>query len=306
MPHPIELIFNPMADHGRSGQKAADLRPMVEDLGGADWRGTEYPAHATKLAAAAADEGYQTVVALGGDGTVHEVINGLMRIPAERRPRLGIIPMGSGNDFAGGNQLANTKNMQEAMRRAFTGSERAVDVALLRDAAGRSEYFDNTAGIGFDAAINIRSRGYKHIHGFMMYLSATLQSIALNFDAPHMRVTYDGGTLDQAVMMLTVGNGPREGGGFITTPSSKIDDGCLDFVYIDQVSQVRMLQLLPKFMSATHVGQRDVHVARTTRLTIDADRALPIHIDGELFAPYEADVRHVEIEVVPGAIRVVV
>lgn len=303
--HPIELIFNPMADHGRSGQKASDLRAMVEELGGADWRGTEYPAHATVIAAQAADEGYQTVVALGGDGTVHEVINGLMRIPAERRPRLGIVPLGSGNDFAGGSQLANIDNMQEAMRRAFLGSERAVDVARLHDGGGRSEYFDNTAGIGFDAAVNIRSRKFKHIHGFMMYLMATLQSIALNFDAPHMRVTYDGGTLDQPVMMLTVGNGPREGGGFITTPDSKVDDGCLDFVYVDKVSQVRMLQLLPKFMSATHVGQRDVHMARTTRLTIDADRALPIHIDGELFAPYEANVRHVEVDVMPGAIRLV-
>jgi diacylglycerol kinase (ATP) len=303
--HPIQLIFNPMADRGRSGQKASDLRAMVEELGGADWRGTEYPAHATQIAASAADDGYQTVVALGGDGTVHEVINGLMRIPAERRPRLAMVPIGSGNDFAGGSKLADTENMQEAMRRAFSPAERKVDVAIIRDGSGRAEYFDNTAGIGFDAAVNIRSRKFKLFHGFIMYLTATLQSIALNFDAPHMRVTYDGGALDQPVMMLTVGNGPREGGGFITTPSSKVDDGLLEFVYVDQVSQARMLQLLPKFMSATHVNERDVHLARTTKLTLDADRALPIHLDGELFAPYEADVRHVEIEVIPGAIRLV-
>src|SRR5438270_2446062 len=148
--HTTELIFNPMADRGRSGQKASDLRAMVEELGGADWRGTEYPAHATAIAAMAADEGYQTVVALGGDGTVHEVINGLMRIPAERRPRLGMVPMGSGNDFAGGSQLADTANLQAAIRRVFGAAERRVDVALIRDGSGRSEYFDNTAGIGFD------------------------------------------------------------------------------------------------------------------------------------------------------------
>jgi diacylglycerol kinase (ATP) len=301
--HPIELIFNPMADRGRSGQKASDLRAMLDELGGADWRGTEYPAHATAIAATAADDGYETVVAMGGDGTVHEVINGLMRIPAERRPRLGIVPIGSGNDFAGGSHLADTANLQTAMRQAFSGTERRVDVAVIRDGAGRSEYFDNTAGIGFDAAVNIRSRKIRLIHGFMMYLTATLQTIALNFDAPHLHVTHDEGTLDQSIMMLTVGNGPREGGGFITTPGSKVDDGCLEFVYVDQVSQLRMLQLLPKFTSATHIGERDVHLVRTTRLTIDADRALPIHIDGELFAPYEANVRHVEVEVVPGAIR---
>jgi YegS/Rv2252/BmrU family lipid kinase len=303
--HTTLLIFNPMADRGRSGQKAADLRAMVEELGGADWRGTEYPAHATKLAAEAAGAGYTTVVAMGGDGTVHEVVNGLMQVPAERRPRLGMVPIGSGNDFAGGSALADTANLQNAMRRAFTGSERTVDLALIRDGSGRSEYFDNTVGIGFDAAVNIQSRKVKLVHGFLMYLTATLQCIAFNFDAPHMHVTFDGGQLDQNVMMLTIGNGPREGGGFITTPDSKVDDGCLDFVYVDQVSQIRMLQLLPKFMAAKHGLERDVHLVRTTRLTIDADRALPIHIDGELFAPYEANVRHVEIEVAPGAIRLV-
>src|SRR5439155_20430580 len=131
-----------------------DLRAMVEELGGADSRGTEYPAHATEIAAKAADEGYTTVVAMGGDGTVHEVINGLLRIPAERRPRLGMVPIGSGNDFAGGRRLAGTENMQNAVRRVFQGVERPVDVAVIRDGAGRAEYFENTAGIGFDAGAN--------------------------------------------------------------------------------------------------------------------------------------------------------
>jgi len=304
MPHTTQLIFNPMADRGRSGQRASDLRAMVNDLGGADWTGTEYPAHATEVAARAAAAGYQTVVALGGDGTVHEVINGLMRLPVEQRPRLGIVPIGSGNDFAFAVGIA--PNPQEAVRRALTGVERWVDVAVIRDGSGRSEYFNNTAGLGFDAAINIRTRKLKFFTGFAMYLTATLQSIAGNFTAPHLKVTYDGGMLDQPILMLTVGNGPREGGGFITTPASKLDDGLLDFVYITQVSQFRMLQLLPKVMNATHIHEPDVKLAQTTKLLIESDRALPIHIDGELFAPYEADVRHVEIEIIPHAIRVVV
>ncbi|MGH2524653.1 MAG: diacylglycerol/lipid kinase family protein, partial [Anaerolineales bacterium] len=235
---------------------------------------------------------------------VHEVINGLMRIDPAQRPKLGIVPIGSGNDFAFGTGIQ--LNPQEAMKRAFTGTPKPVDVALIRDGAGRSEYFNNTAGIGFDAAINIRSRKITRLSGFAMYLTATLQSIALNFHAPHMKVSYDGGLLDQPIMMLTVGNGPREGGGFRTTPDSKVDDGMLDFVYIGQISQFRMLQLLPKVMNATHIHEPDVKLGRTTRLAMDADRALPIHIDGELFAPYEADVRHVEINIIPRAIKVLV
>jgi YegS/Rv2252/BmrU family lipid kinase len=297
-----QLIFNPMANHGRSGQVASDLRPTIDELGGADWHATEYPGHGAEVAARAAVSGYETVIALGGDGTVHEVINGLMRIPAERRPRLGIVPMGSGNDFALGAGLP--QNAQQAIRLAYSPESGMVDVGVIRDGSGRSEYFDNTCGIGFDAAINIRSRKLTFIHGFLMYLTATLQSIALNFAAPHMKVLYDGGTLDQPILMLIIGNGRRQGGGFIVTPDAKLDDGLLDFVYVGQVSQVRMLQLLPKFLNATHVKEADVHLARTTRLVVDTDRAVPIHADGELFAPYEANVRHIEIEVQPAAIRV--
>ncbi|MBM2851364.1 MAG: hypothetical protein HW418_4306 [Anaerolineales bacterium] len=130
------LIFNPMADRGRSGQQASDLRAMVDEMGGADWQGTEYPAHATEIAAQAALQGYQTIVALGGDGTVHEIVNGLMKIEAAHRPRLGIVPMGSGNDFAGGAGIQ--MNQQEAMRRVFTGTPKPVDVARIQDGTGRT------------------------------------------------------------------------------------------------------------------------------------------------------------------------
>ncbi|HLE30689.1 MAG TPA: diacylglycerol kinase family protein [Anaerolineales bacterium] len=302
--HNILLIFNPNSDRGRSGQRASDLRAIVDEMGGADWRGTEYPAHAVEIAAEAGIKGYKTVVALGGDGTVHEVVNGLMKIDAVQRPRLGIVPIGSGNDFA--HSAGIETNPQEAVKRVFSGAVRAVDAIMVRDGAGRLEYFVNTGGVGFDAAINIQSRKITGLHGFVMYLTSTLITIANHFEAPHMKVTYDGGALDQPILMLTVGNGPREGGGFITTPGSQIDDGVVEFVYLPPVSQIRMLQLLPKFMNATHLREPEVKLAKTTRLVIDADRALPIHLDGELFAPYEADVRHVEMTLVPGAIQVLV
>jgi YegS/Rv2252/BmrU family lipid kinase len=300
--HPILLVFNPMADRGRTGQKASDLRALIERHGGADWQATEYPAHASEVAASAGQHGYHTVAALGGDGTVHEVVNGLMRCPPESRPRLGIVPLGSGNDFAQG--VGVELHPEKAVECVFTGQPRTVDVALIRDATGRSEYWDNTCGIGFDAAVNIRSRKIKRLQGFLMYLAATLQGIAFNFEAPHLKVQYDGGALDQPIMMLTLGNGRQQGGGFIITPEAKLDDGLLDFIYIHQISQLRMLQLLPMVMKGTHLKEPDVSSARSARLVVDSDRALPIHIDGELFAPYEADVRHVEIEVVPRALQV--
>src|SRR5574341_1261911 len=98
--HKVKLIINPNADLGRAWRWASDLRPVAEEFGGADWTGTVYPTHATELAWQAAEDGYGLVVAVGGDGTVHEVINGLLKAPPEKRPRLGVVPLGSGNDFA--------------------------------------------------------------------------------------------------------------------------------------------------------------------------------------------------------------
>jgi diacylglycerol kinase (ATP) len=168
----IELIFNPGADRGRAGQTASDLRNLFEEYDHVHWAPTEYPNHAAEIAARAADEGFTLVAALGGDGTVHEVINGLMKIEAERRPALGIVPIGSGNDFAGGAGVL--RPLPEAVKRLFAGQTRPIDMGLIRDEHGRSEYWGNACGIGFDAAVNLQSRTIPLVHGFFMYLGATL------------------------------------------------------------------------------------------------------------------------------------
>src|SRR4030042_3305307 len=98
--HETKVIVNPNADKGNAWRIAANLRPLVEEFGGADWSDTVYPTHAAELTSQAAGSGCSLVIAVGGDGTVHEVVNGLMQVPVEIRPRLGIVPLGSGHDFA--------------------------------------------------------------------------------------------------------------------------------------------------------------------------------------------------------------
>src|SRR3990172_385762 len=123
--HNTLLIFNPNSDRGRSGQKASDLRALIDELGGADWRGTEYPGHAIEIAAELGPN-YQTVAALGGDGTGHEVVKGLMKLEPAQRPQLGIVPIGSGNDFVGGG-LGLSLSAPEGLQRVFKGRPRPVD-----------------------------------------------------------------------------------------------------------------------------------------------------------------------------------
>jgi diacylglycerol kinase (ATP) len=301
----IRMIYNPEADRGRSYQVAGDLHQLSNEWGGADWVGTDYPGHANELSVAAAQAGYETVVALGGDGTVHEVVNGLMQVEESRRPRLGVVPLGSGNDFSAG--IGVPRDPTAAVRRIFQGgSVKSVDIGRVKDASGRIEYWCNVLGIGFDAAINIQSRNIPWLHGFWMYLAAILRTIILKYDRPLLDIDLDGKKISGRYLMLTIGNGAREGGGFRFAPDAKMDDGWLDYMLIDSISRLKMLRLLPEVMQGTHGRFPVVKLGRFQHLTLHADMALPIQTDGEMFGPYAADIREVEVQIMPMALKAIV
>ncbi|MFQ5409703.1 MAG: diacylglycerol/lipid kinase family protein [Anaerolineales bacterium] len=299
----VMLIFNPAADRGRSGQKASDLRAIVDKMGGAEWAATEYPAHAAELAEQAGKDKFDTVVALGGDGTVHEIVNGLMKVKPKRRPNLGVVPIGSGNDFAWATGI--NFNLQQAMERVFNGTPAPIDIGSITDGSGRTEYWDNSCGMLIVAAINIQSRRITRIYGFAMYLLATIRGIIENYDATHVKLTVDGKTSEHDLILFTVGNGPREGGGFLTNPDAKNDDGIFNYFMSDHISRPMMFRLLPEVMQGRQEHFPFVTFGKCLQLELEADRAIPIHLDGELWAPYEADVRKLAIEIHPGALGVI-
>lgn len=308
----IKLIINPWADHGRAGQQADVVRSLVDEFvarppkgGGpyeARWVGTVYPGQAADMAQEAAEEGYDIVTAVGGDGTVHEVVNGLMRLPDERRPKLGVIPLGHGNDFAANFGLPH--NPGESVKHLFNGSQQTLDVCKIADKSGRAEFFDNTVNIGFGGAVAIATRKITRLNGFWMYLAAVLQTIAVNYDAPRIRFTIDGEEAEKEVLLFAITNGPREGGGFHIAPGAEMSDGLLNYVTIDKVGRAMMLRLIPEVMEGRHLRFSQVESGTAKRITLESDRGLPVHADGEIFGPYEADLRYLEAEVIPGALQV--
>src|SRR5690606_28216745 len=156
------------------------------------WAGTVYPTHAVELARKAAEEGYDIVVALGGDGTVHEVINGLMQAETARRPLLGVVPFGSGNDFA--HNIGVPADPEAALEAVFTGAPRKIDLATIIDNLGRTEYWDNTLNMGFGGAVTIHSHKMPLLRGFLMYLAAVLQTIFMSYIVLDSEITADGET----------------------------------------------------------------------------------------------------------------
>lgn len=301
--HKTKLIINPNADLGRAWRWAADLRSVVEEFGGADWTGTVYPTHATELARQAAEDGYEVVISVGGDGTTHEVINGLMQVPEERRPRLGIVPVGTGNDFA--NNVGVQTQPDIAMRQVFTGEPKRIDIALIESGA-RREYWDNTLGIGFDAKATIRSRRIPVLSGFLVYLFAAIQTIMLNHDPALLQVETDQEKWEDENLLIVLCNGPREGGGFHIAPDAKVDDGWLDYAAITSVSRPMMFRLIPEVMKGTHGRFPQVRINKFRELHMKSDRPLVIHTDGEIYAGFGTDVRELSVKVLPSALEVII
>jgi diacylglycerol kinase (ATP) len=297
----IKIILNPMADMGNAWRVARDLRSITEQHDGIDWSGTVYPGHAIDLAKAS--KGYDMVIAMGGDGTVHEVMNGLMQIPEKKRPILGVVPVGSGNDF--GHGIGASTKPTEALNRAIHGEPSTVDLGVMIDGHGRREYFDNTLGIGFGAIVTIRSHRLPLLRGFLMYLTAVIQTIILDHNPIRMQIEVDGKKMEENVIYLILCNGPREGGGFLVTPDAKIDDGILDYAMITDVSRLKMFRIVPEVMKGTHGRFKEVTIDRCKKFTLTADRPLFIHADGEIFSGPGTDIRQVSFEILPNALKVV-
>ena len=304
MSHRVKLIFNPCADRGRSSDLEATVQHIIDKHDGADWSTTEYSGHATELAERAAQDGFDVVVAIGGDGTVHEVVNGLMRVPEDKRPLLGSVPIGSGNDFS--SNVGAPEEIEAALERVFNGETKTIDIGSVTDGSGRSEYWNNTIGIGFDAAVTVYSYQITRLQGFTMYLWAVIKTIILHHHAPRMKIVTDQEEIDEKVLMFVACNGPREGGGFFVAPDAIFDDGLFHYAMIKNVSRPMMFRLIPEVMNGTHGRFKQVRMGHFRELELKSEEPVTIHLDGEVFAGLDSTVTELQLKVLPNAMRVII
>lgn len=282
--HPF-LILNPRAGRSRRGPEPGRLVEAFARHGlTAEVAFTEGPGHATELARHA---GGDPVVAVGGDGTVHEVLQGLDLA----RQRLGVIPAGSGDDFAW--QHGIPRGPEAAVARIAAGHEQAVDLGAW--AGGR---FHNNLGFGFEAEVNRLSHRVRGVRGPALYFVALVRALA-RLRAWPVELAWEGGGFAGPLATGALLNGRRVGGAFRLCPAARSDDGLLDLVTVAGMGRLGILTALGPVLQGREPRDARIGRARSPWLRLRAAAPVPVYMDGE----YCGEHRELEVTVLPGALR---
>jgi diacylglycerol kinase (ATP) len=299
--HPTKIILNPVSGRGHGARVEPELRNALAAEGlDFDLVHTTSRGHAAELAEQAVRDGFELIVAAGGDGTFHEVVNGLMVASGGGEAgTLGIIPIGSGSDFA--HTVGIPTDLHSACKRLAHGQVRVVDVGRITMPGQSPRYFDNTLGIGFDGVVTVEAVKVKWLRGLALYLPVVLKTIFLSLKVPRVTIEYDDEEMALPALMVCIANGPREGGGFLVAPQAQPDDGLFDLCIVREVSRLAMLGLIPHFLQGTHVDKEPVTMTRARCVTISSPDDLVAHVDGEVLC---TDGHQIRCEILPRRLRV--
>lgn len=301
VPH---MIYNPAAGKGRAGKRLTRVQDLLHKVGFQyELTITEAPGHALALSRRLAEDGCPLVVAAGGDGTINEVINGLMEARVNgSRPALGVLPIGTGNDFAYGADIP--AGLEDAAAALAANRRRAIDVGRVTGGNfPQGRYFGNGIGMGFDAVVSFEAAKMKRVKGALSYLAAVWNTIFLYSKAPVYEVDLDGRQVRQPFLMISTMNGRRLGGMFMVAPNGSNSDGLFDVCLAGQVSQLGIVAMVPRFLKGTQAQHPAVEIARARRLHVRAvEGSIPAHADGETICTAAEELT---IELLPGALEVV-
>jgi diacylglycerol kinase (ATP) len=300
-----KIILNPTAGNGNG----LHARPQIEQIfsrhnASFDLVCTERPGHGIELTRQAIKEGYETIVAVGGDGTVNEVINGLMlsKLEGIPVPALGVLCVGRGNDFAG--SMGIPADLEAGFQALVAANRRIIDIG--RVAGGKypeGRYFGNCVGVGFDAITTIEVHKLPRWGGYLAFMVAVLKTVFLYNKAPLAKIEYDGKVITQRSLLISIMNGCRLGGGFIMAPNSLPDDGVFDLCIAEQMGSLEVIKMIPHFTRGDQATQPTIKTGQAAKISITAqDGPLPAQTDGEIIC---VDGSHLEVEVLPRELEII-
>lgn len=293
-PNMIAVVLNPVAGGGKTLAVLPRVRAALESLG------KPYHVHLTTRAGDGADsasrlarEGASLVIAVGGDGTIHEVANGLFQ--SGTRVPMGIVPAGNGSDFA--RTIGASAAVEKAVIAACTRPARAIDLGRATFADGSAHYFINVAGLGFDALVAERAHRTKFLPGANLpYLAAALQTL-ISFKNIETVVEFDGETIKTKAVFVQIANGKYMGGGYKIAPTADIEDGLLDLALVGDLSKFDLLRTLPSVYSGKHVNHPKFRLIRAREIRVETASPALVQLDGELLG-----MSPVTFSVVPSAL----
>lgn len=280
------FIVNPAAGYGRAGRLWDRMREAALRLApGSSFVVTRSPGEASGLARTAALDGAEKIIAVGGDGTFCEVLEGVMAVPARERSgvKLGAVPAGSGCDLA--RHLGYPRDRDGVLGLLSRGAARAIDVGRARFArAGGSSgerHFINIAAFGLagDVALHIKEMG-KPLGGTVSYAVSSLRSM-LGARAKKIRLTADGRDISGSYHLGVLANTSSMGGGMLVAPGADDSDGLMDLVLVSAMSRFGLARNFPRLYKGTHLGRPGISLVRVRRLEAASEEAVHLNIDGE-------------------------
>ena len=298
----VVFIVNPASANGSTGRRWAEMARRAASAGVVgEMLITSGPGDAVGLAKRAAADGAELVVAVGGDGTVHEVVNGLMQADAEKRPELAVLPRGTGTDFV--RSLRLPREIEQAMGVAREGATREIDVGHASyvgwDGKPASAHFANFAGAGISGAIAHRANASsKALGGRLSFLWATIAVFA-GWKSAELDVTVDGERRTGAMFEVLAMNGDYTAGGMWAAPDAAPDDGLLDALLIGDVTKADFVRTFPKIYRGKHLRHPKIELLRGHRVAVEARDPLPVALDGE-----QPGTTPAAFSLVPNALRV--
>lgn len=294
----VVFLVNPASSNGATGKRWPALAHRAEQLGlTGETLFSERPGHLIELARTAVDDGATLVVAVGGDGTLNEVVNGIVG----RNVELATIPIGTGMDFI--RTHAIPRKFDEAVRVAVEGEVRTIDAGRVRYRTWAGEpaerHFANVGSVGMSGAVAQRANGMSKALGGRATFFYALTRVFLEWENTEVTVRLDEGERRGRMHDVVVANGVWHGGGMKLAPDARADDGLFDVILIGDVSKADFLTTAPKIYRGRHVHHAKVEVVRSRRVDVDAPETLPIEVEGEQVGTTPAS-----FEVIPGALRV--
>lgn len=300
------LIVNSNASKGKGRKKYGQIVSLIEKKGHHAVVGqTKGPGHAVLLAKKAVDNGFKTIVAVGGDGTVNEVANGILLSGKSKGVRMGIIPIGRGNDFAWVAGIPS--KLKDACALVIDGKTRQIDVGYVKaDDSEEGRYFVNGVGFGFEPMVNFKASEYKHLNGMPSYIAAFLH-IFKNPPKPYelTMIVDDEVPCALSTQQVSVANGIRMGSAFKMTPLAKINDAKLDVMYTKKpLKGIDLLKAVMKFFSGKHVSDKEsFEYLNVKKIELEAkEKVVQAHIDGEILTKSG---KKFSLEVIPDAIGLI-